>query len=116
MVGICSLTKTRANREIDIKEVVFRNNLWFSLKITFPHRDFEFDYSMSNRFNPELDHIFPRNLAGMDEEYKEKVSKIIDKKLEISKYCHLISNAKFRTLIRKLKKRNFMILCFSKKV
>lgn len=38
------------------------------------------------------------------EDLKEKVSKIIDKKLEISKYCHLISNAKFRTLIRKLKK------------
>lgn len=73
---IFDYVKTRANREIDIKEVVFRNNLWFSLKITFPHRDFEFDYSMSNRFNPELDHIFPRNLAGMDEEYKEKVDVI----------------------------------------
>lgn len=73
---IFDYVETRANREIDIKEAVFRNNLWFSLKITFPNRDFEFDYSMSNRFNPELDHIFPRNLAGMDEEYKEKVDVI----------------------------------------
>lgn len=73
---IFDYVKKRENREIDIKEAVFRNNLWFSLKITFPHRDFEFDYSMSNRFNPELDHIFPRNLAGMDEKYKEKVDVI----------------------------------------
>lgn len=66
----------RGNREIDIKEAVYKNNLWFSLKITFPHRDFEFDYSMANRFNPELDHIFPRNLAGMDEDYKQNVDVI----------------------------------------
>lgn len=66
----------RGNREIDIKEAVYKNNLWFSLKITFPHRDFEFDYSMANRFNPELDHIFPRNLAGMDEDYKQYVDVI----------------------------------------
>jgi hypothetical protein len=63
----------RGNREIDIKEAVYKNNLWFSLKITFPHRDFEFDYSMANRFNPELDHIFPRNLAGTDDDYKQYV-------------------------------------------
>lgn len=73
---IFDYVKTRANREIDIKEAVFRNNLWLSLKITFPHRDFEFDYSMANRFNPELDHIFPRNLAGMDEAYKQYVDVI----------------------------------------
>ena len=73
---IFDYVKTRANREIDIKEAVYRNNLWLSLKITFPHRDFEFDYSMANRFNPELDHIFPRNLAGMDEAYKQYVDVI----------------------------------------
>jgi uncharacterized protein with ParB-like and HNH nuclease domain len=70
---IFDYVKYRGNREIAIKETVFRNNLWFSLKITFPHRDFEFDYSMANRFNPELDHIFPRNLAGMNDEYKDDV-------------------------------------------
>lgn len=73
---IFDYVKTRANREIDIKEAVFRNNLWFSLKITFPHRDFEFDYSMANRFNPELDHIFPRNLEGKNEDYKQFVDVI----------------------------------------
>lgn len=70
---IFDYVRERANREIDIKEVVFRNNLWFSLKVAFPHRTFEFDYSMANRFNPELDHIFPRNLAGTDETYKQYV-------------------------------------------
>lgn len=70
---IFDYVRTRANRDIDIKEAVYKNNLWFSLKITFPERIFEFDYSMKNRFNPELDHIFPRNLAGMDDEYKKYV-------------------------------------------
>lgn len=65
--------KQRANRDIDIKEAVYRNNLWFSLKITFPNRDFEFDYSMPNRFNPELDHIFPKNLKGTDDAYTRDV-------------------------------------------
>ena len=73
---IFDYVKTRANREIDIKEAVYKNNLWFSLKITFPNRDFEFDYTMTNRFNPELDHIFPRNLAGMYEAYKQYVDVI----------------------------------------
>ena len=68
--------KQRANRDIDIKEAVYRNNLWFSLKITFPNRDFEFDYSMPNRFNPELDHIFPKNLKGTDDVYKRDVDVI----------------------------------------
>jgi len=63
----------RANRDIEIKEAVFRNNIWFSLKIVFPNRDFEFDYSMPNRFNPELDHIFPKNLKGGDDDYKRDV-------------------------------------------
>ena len=70
---IFKYVKDRANRDVTIKETVYRNNLWFSLKITFPHRDFEFDYSMANRFNPELDHIFPRNLVGMNDEYRRFV-------------------------------------------
>lgn len=65
--------RQRANRDIDIKEAVYRNNMWFSLKITFPSRVFEFDYSMPNRFNPELDHIFPRNLKDTNDDYKHDV-------------------------------------------
>lgn len=70
---IVEYVRQRANRDVDIKEAVYRNNVWFSLKITFPNRDFEFDYSMPNRFNPELDHIFPRNLKGTDDVYKHDV-------------------------------------------
>lgn len=70
---IVAYVRERANRDIDIKEAVYRNNMWFSLKITFPNRDFEFDYSMPNRFNPELDHIFPLHLKGMDVEYRHDV-------------------------------------------
>ena len=73
---INNYVKERANRNIDIKEAVYRNNIWFSLKITFPNRDFEFDYSMPNRFNPELDHIFPKNLKGADAVYQQDVDVI----------------------------------------
>lgn len=73
---IIDYVKERANRNIDIKEAIYRNNMWFSLKITFPNRDFEFDYSMPNRFNPELDHIFPRNLKGADVVYQQEVDVI----------------------------------------
>lgn len=63
----------RGNRAIAITEQNFQWNVWFSLKVLTPGRTFEFDYSMPNRFNPEIDHIFPIHLAGMDEQYQEDV-------------------------------------------
>lgn len=65
--------KNRGNRSIDISEQNFQWNVWFSLKVLTPGRSFEFDYSMPNRFNPEIDHIFPTNLAGMDGDYQKDV-------------------------------------------
>lgn len=41
-----------------------------------PEREFDFDYTMPNRFNPELDHIFPMNLSGAGENYKAMVDVI----------------------------------------
>lgn len=64
----------RGNRNLEISEVNFQWNVWFALKILTPNRSFEIDYSMPNRFNPEIDHIFPTNLAGMNEKYKEEVN------------------------------------------
>lgn len=55
----------RANRPVEIKESMFVGYRWMALKFTMPDRSFEFDYSMPNRFNPELDHIFPVHLKGM---------------------------------------------------
>lgn len=73
---IFEYVRYRANREIEVKEDIYKYHLLFSLKITFPNRDFEFDYSMPNRFNPELDHIFPRNLKDMDEVYQQEINVI----------------------------------------
>lgn len=73
---IFEYVRYRANRDIEVKEDIYKYHLLFSLKITFPNRDFEFDYSMPNRFNPELDHIFPRNLKDMDEVYQQEIDVI----------------------------------------
>jgi hypothetical protein len=73
---IFEYVRYRSNREIEVKEDIYKYHLLFSLKITFPNRDFEFDYSMPNRFNPELDHIFPRNLKDMDEMYQQEIDVI----------------------------------------
>ena len=64
----------RGNRSLEITEANIHWNAWFALKILTPNRSFEIDYSMPNRFNPEIDHIFPTNLVGKDEKYKEDVN------------------------------------------
>ena len=64
-----SFVRHRGNRLIEIKENMFMSYRWMALKFLMPNRAFEFDYSMPNRFNPELDHIFPVHLKNMDEDY-----------------------------------------------
>lgn len=68
--------KNRGNRWIDVTEAMFKSYRWMALKFMMPHRSFVFDYSMPNRFNPELDHIFPINLEGADKEYQQFVDTI----------------------------------------
>lgn len=63
----------RGNRWVDVTEAMFKSYRWMALKFMMPDRSFEFDYSMPNRFNPELDHIFPVHLEGADEEYQQCV-------------------------------------------
>ena len=64
----------RGNRSVEIMEQNFQWNVWFALKVLMPGRTFGFDYSMPNRFNPEIDHIFPMHLAGTDDDYREDVN------------------------------------------
>lgn len=64
----------RGNRSVEIMEQNFQWNVWFALKVLTPGRTFDFDYSMPNRFNPEIDHIFPMHLAGTDDDYRENVN------------------------------------------
>ena len=65
--------KDRGNRSVDITESLFVSYRWMALKFSMPSRTFEFDYSMPNRFNPELDHIFPVHLSGMNDTYQQDV-------------------------------------------
>ncbi len=62
--------KNRGNRWVEVTETMFKSYRWMALKFMMPDRSFEFDYSMPNRFNPELDHIFPIHLDNMNEEYQ----------------------------------------------
>lgn len=71
---LVEFVKERGNRMIDITESMFKGYTWMALKFLTPHRPFEFDYSMPNRYNPELDHIFPVRLDGQDEQYRQDVN------------------------------------------
>lgn len=74
--SLVNFVRERGNRMIDITENMFVGYRWMALKFLMPNRDFDFDNSMLNRFNPELDHIFPVNLEGTDEEYKSYVDTV----------------------------------------
>lgn len=73
---LVNYVKDRGNRSISVSEQNFKWNVWFALKVLTPLHSFEFDYSMPNRFNPEIDHIFPIHLIGMDEVYEKEVDVI----------------------------------------
>ena len=65
--------KSKGNRWTEITENMFASYRWMGLKFLMPNRAFEFDLTMQNRFNPELDHIFPVHLNGMDQTYSSYV-------------------------------------------
>lgn len=46
---------------------------WFSLKLLTPDKVYNFEPDDQGRFNPEIDHIYPRKLEGQSQEYYEKV-------------------------------------------
>lgn len=63
-------TKSR-NTELYINN--FIGYQWFSLKILTPNRVYNFEPDDQGRFNPEIDHIYPRKLIDQSEEYYDKV-------------------------------------------
>ncbi|MCL1849830.1 MAG: DUF262 domain-containing protein [Bacteroidetes bacterium] len=65
--------KERKLRNIEIYEQTFTGYVWFTLKILTPHRTYQFEPDMQDRFNPEIDHIFPRKLKDRTSEYDSKV-------------------------------------------
>lgn len=65
--------QVRKLRNIDINEQTFIGYVWFTLKILTPHRTYQFEPDIQGRFNPEIDHIFPRKLRDRTLEFESKV-------------------------------------------
>ena len=63
----------RKLRNIEINEQTFTGYVWFTLKILTPHRAYQFEPDIQGRFNPEIDHIFPRKLKDRTPEYENSV-------------------------------------------
>lgn len=60
-------------RQTDIYEESFVDYTWFALKVLTPNRIYQFEPDMQGRFNPEIDHIFPRKLKDRTTEYENTV-------------------------------------------
>lgn len=63
----------RKLRNIEIFEPTFTGYVWFTLKILTPHRTYQFEPDMQGRFNPEIDHIFPKKLKNRNPAYESQV-------------------------------------------
>lgn len=57
--------------------VVYEQSLtaypWFTLKVLMPERVYQFAPVKRGRFNPEIDHLFPRNLTNPPADYEQWV-------------------------------------------
>ena len=60
-------------RNTELFEANFVDYNWFSLKVLTPERLYQFDPDIRGRFNPEIDHIFPKNLKHTKENYNKLV-------------------------------------------
>lgn len=56
------------NRVVELRRQTFMSYAWFALKVLTPSRKYQFTST-----KPQIDHIFPKNLAGKDQVYKEAV-------------------------------------------
>jgi hypothetical protein len=67
------LVDTKKLRNISLVEELFLSNRWFALKILLPNRVYVFQSDMQGRFNPEIDHIFPKKLPNQNENFAKEV-------------------------------------------
>lgn len=67
------------SRSVDLFESRFIDYDWFSLKVLTPNRVYQFVPKESGRFNPEIDHIFPKRLKDQNEKYYSEVNVIWNK-------------------------------------
>lgn len=69
----------KGKRYIDVTENNFIYYTWFGLKILMPQRILLFENTITGRFNPEIDHIFPTNLINKTPDYDTFVDLIWNK-------------------------------------
>lgn len=60
---------SRKNRLVDLRVETIECNVWFALKVMLPGRLYVKQTSMTGRYKPELDHIFPMRLKNRPEGY-----------------------------------------------
>lgn len=77
--SIVKYVDQQKSRNVDLFESRFVDYGWFSLKVLTPNKVYEFVPKDSKRFNPEIDHIFPRRLKDQTEEYYDSVDIIWNK-------------------------------------
>lgn len=65
--------RIKNSRNIDINEQTFTGYIWFGLKILIPNRVYNFEPNIQGRFNPEIDHVFPKKLKDRLPEYEKSV-------------------------------------------
>lgn len=71
---IVSFVHNNGKRNVDIREEIFCAYPWFSLKVLMPNLKYSFlNQKSSHRFNPEIDHIFPRGLKGQPVSFSKDV-------------------------------------------
>ncbi|MBT3209972.1 MAG: DUF262 domain-containing protein [Bacteroidetes bacterium] len=63
----------KKKRNIEIHEDTFVGYNWFVLKILTPERIYQFEPDIKGRFNPEIDHVFPRKLKNRNADYDNTV-------------------------------------------
>ncbi len=61
--------KEKNVRNVDIFENTFIGYEWFALKVLMPSITYQFDPDIKGRFNPEIDHIFPKKLKDQNQDY-----------------------------------------------
>lgn len=73
LIEIEAFISKRGQREITVTEERFAGYLWFSLKVLTPERIYQYEPDMKGRFNPEIDHVFPKKLAGRSADHERGV-------------------------------------------
>lgn len=73
LIDFANWLNQKKSRNTDLYLNNFVDYQWFSLKILTPNRIYNFETDEKGRFNPEIDHIFPKKLQDQSKEYYENV-------------------------------------------